>query len=258
MPTARSRSTGKAAPTKGAASAVSATDPKTTATADEKVVVTQADGLDAAQDTPITVDAAEPPNEAERELLREAAAGDIAAQRAADQLGVPYNEGIPNAARLPLDSLPKITEGVEGQVGAIEQPSAEQMGMTSTRTVPEAAHPQDGAMPVVRDHTVPVTPPRDLAALRALADVSGYDPVTPYPADDIPAPNPLDLLPEPRSVQNWCRDTDTPLTGRVTPDGWRVQVNGAFQFAMRGDRITAPDDIMRAAESQGVVIIEED
>lgn len=246
MPTPNRRSTGKAAPKTGAASAVPAQE---TTTVDSE--------------TPITVDATNPPAAPTRDALRALAAQDQdtertqeqAAQAAADQLGVPVAEGIPAAARratvahVEHEVTPKITEGVEGQVGAVEEPVVRAVNVAQYAA--PTGEPRDPATAKAEDE-----PTRDLAALRRLADTSG-DPVTPYPADGVQAPNPLDLLPEVRATYNWSRENDPSGTARVLADGWRALVSGTYQFARRGDRVTAPLDVLRSAAKHGIVVIEE-
>lgn len=248
MATAPRRTTRKAAPTKGAASAVSA-DKTNTVTHEEPVIVdapTQAE-------EPITVDATDKPSPTQREQLRalaaqqdqaDAAAAPLrdkkAATAAAEQLGVPTTAGIPAAAAaaevpdVQGEVVPKITEGVHGQVGAVEEP-----------IVPAA--------------NVPEPPAPDIATLRALADTSGADPVTPYPGESI-TPHPTQVLPPVRDVRNWAKEGDgatNTLTARILADGWRARVSGTYQFARRGDRVTAPADIIKQAAKHGVLIIEE-
>lgn len=264
MPTSNRKSTGKAAPKTGAASAVPADTTQTTTS-----------------DTPITVDPTTPPTAPDRERLRalaaqdqaeERAAGqaaqDTAGEQAAAQLGVPVTEGIPAAAaaggtvEVDPSPVPKITEGVEGQVGAVEEPVGRAAAVPTTDVSRETSATTVTPEPVrdTRDHLQRISEdelPVDLRALRALADTSGADPVTPYPADGVLAPNPLDLLPPVGTVWDWSREGDTTATARVLADGWRALVNKQYQFARRGDRVTAPADVLRQAAKHGIVAIEE-
>lgn len=238
MPTPNRKSTGKAAPKTGAASAVPADSEKTVTS-----------------ETPITVDAATPPSDDKREQLRALAADDQAAARAAGQLEVPPTEGIPAAAAAATvadvqhESTPKVTEGVEGQVGAVEDPV-----VTAVNVPDKDGTARATASPAAADDEAPA---RDLTALRRLADTSGDDLVTPYPADGVIAPNPVQVLPELKTSYTWSAEGDTTLTARVLADGWRCLVNKQYQFARRGDRITAPADVIKAAAKHGIVIIEE-
>lgn len=241
MPTSNRKSTGKAAPKTGAASAVPAEKTET-----------------AVSETPITVDAANP--EPDRERLRALAAQDQAEERAAGQdltaQAADHAPHVTSAGAAPLEvdttSAPKITEGVEGQVGAVEEPVIRAATDVSRETVA----PRDTRDALQRKSEDEL--PLDLRALRALADTSGNDPVTPYPADGVLAPNPRDLLPPVGAIWDWSVEGDTTATARVLADGWRALVNKQSHFARRGDRVTAPADVLQRAAKHGIVIIEEE
>lgn len=234
------------------------------------------------QDPPITVDANTPPPEGRAAALQAAVAAD--AENQARPTGA--NPGAND------DLAPKITEGVGGDVGTREEdPTRYQAPPAETQTSDEAADAALAAAAAAETPPVVTTPAppapvepepavipgaqaagsgapvtdtaatgRDLAALAALADTRpGVQPVTPYPADGYPAPAAAaaPVLPLVRNEENWLADNDEGLTCRVLVDGLRAIVNKTYRQAYRGDRITAPADLVRAAAARGAVVIEE-
>lgn len=95
------------------------------------------------------------------------------------------------------------------------------------------------------------TPPRDLAVLATLADTSGRAATTPYPG--APAPAPVRRLPPLRDTHAWAAENDPTATARVLIDGWRTRVNGVPRFAGKGDRVTAPVDVIEAGIARGTL-----
>lgn len=149
---------------------------------------------------------------------------------------------------------PKITEGIEGPAGTVEEPKVERLS---------EAEPEAEAVPVVEPKGVDVhvgelsAAGRDMAALARLADTSGRPQGTPYKtADGVIAPAPIVVLPPLKDTFNWCADGDRGLTARVLVDGWRPRVNGFSRFASKGDRVTAPEDIINRGVARGSVALE--
>lgn len=254
MATSRTRSgTGKAAPrSRSAASAASETDKKTTET-DERTAQLRALAAEtpAAQAMSDAVDA-----HPGVQQLDEQAAEQVEDATARARPTVTHNptadEPVPPQAT--VTDAPTTPQPDTESADDAETPSAKaaaQLGVPETDGIAAAA----ATATELPDNDE--SPKRDLAALRALADTSGIDPVTPYPADGITAPNPALVLPPLRDTHTWLQDGDKPLTARVLADGWRVRMNYGYRFARKGDRVTAPDDVLRQAASQGLVHIEE-
>lgn len=150
-------------------------------------------------------------------------------------------------------------DAADAEAVTVQAPATPAVEEDPAQESPVAVPAEDAADPAV---AVPVehpdedpVAPRDLTALRALADTSGQG-VTPYPADGIPAPAPKVVLPPARDRFSWVRDGDTPATARVMVDGFRVQVNGGHRFARKGDIITAPSDIITRGVARGVLHLE--
>ena len=175
--------------------------------------------------------------EADAEDARQEAA-DLAAAAAAEQVAAPTTAPVqPVVNTVPHDEPPKVTQGLYGPAGTREEPVLAR----------DAADAEAAAQAAAAD-----TPKRDLAALKALTDTAGTDPVTPYPSPTgIPVPTPD--IPARREDLDWTRETDTPATARVLVDGFRIKVNGNYRFAMKGDIVTAPSDIIAANVKRGVL-----
>lgn len=169
----------------------------------------------------------------------------------------------------PVDEPPKITEGVYGPGGTKEDPvipsnvrpdtvpapggtetqPAEAAGVDVTATAAAESASFDNA----DQAKAPVE--RDLNVLKALADTSGLDPVTPYPEGGVAAPAPV-RLPVLRDTYDWTREADIGAVGRVVVDGIRMRVNGHYRFARKGDRIVAPKDVIESCVTRGTMVKE--
>lgn len=195
------------------------------------VVDSTTDGTDSVAGAMERAEAEADAEDARQEIADRAAA--TAAQEVAAPTAAPVE---PVVNTVPADEPPKITQGLYGPAGTREEPVLSR----------DAADAQ--AVPVAE----PESPKRDLAALRALTDTSGADPVTPYPSPtSIPVPTPD--IPAARDNLDWTRETDTPAKARVLVDGFRVKVNNTYRFALKGDIITAPSDIIAANVKRGVL-----
>lgn len=149
---------------------------------------------------------------------------------------------------------PKITEGLEAPEGTVEEPKVEALA----EAAPAAPEPE-----TITPLNVPVhvgeasAPGRDMDALARLADTSGRPQATPYPTEaGVISPSPVKVLPPLGDTFNWSADGDKSLTARVVVDGWRPRINGNSRFASRGDRVTAPEDVINRAVARGSVVLE--
>lgn len=223
-PTPR-RSTGKAAPAKSGAASAVPKDEKLTVESDPPVAVNSPAPMEAAE---AAADA-----EDERQAAERAAQGNATARAVVDQ----RERGTDDPAGPPIK------------------------GSTETPTVPapvpvdhvinaESAH---NAASKVEDPEERAKVSKDIEALRALADTAG-DPVTPYGGS---SPAPLPPLPPLRAVHHWAREGDPVSTARVVVDGYRTLVNGTYRLALRGDRVTAPSDVIDLGVKRGVLRREE-
>lgn len=245
MATATRKSTGRAASNKGAASAV-AKDKTLEVESDTPLVV------DSTTDTDRSAAMERAEAEADAEDARQEAAAraetantEATVQaRAVDATTSPAVEETPTGSTVPEDEPAKITEGLYGPAGTKEEPVLARDLQKDPTTAPAAGGE-------LSDPTAE-TPARDLSALRALADTSGQDPVTPYPGN-VQAPAPVPVLPPVRNSSDWSREGDQTAKARVLVDGFRIQVNGAYRFARRGDIITAPLDVINKAVERGVL-----
>jgi hypothetical protein len=244
--TAKRTSTGRAASAKtGAASAV-AKDKTLTVESDTPTTV------DPVTDVSGAMERAEAETDAEDARQRAAAKAETASAEA-EATGTTKVVETPTGSTVPEGQPAKITEGVYHPDAAVEEPViARDLTDAPTPTV-EAAPEVAVAAPAgeLADPTADETPARDLAALRALADTSGLDPATPYTG--LAAPAPVKVLPPVRDAANWSRPEDETAVGRVLVDGFRVQVNGSYRFARKGDLITAPVDVIDSGARRGVL-----
>lgn len=178
----------------------------------------------------------------------------------------------------PVGEPPKITEGVYGPAGTKEDPVIPSGVTPDTVPAPGGTVPEhqtvtaEAAEAVAEAAGVDVTansaaesasfdnadqakapPERDLNVLKALADTSGLDPVTPYPEGGVQAPTPVPRLPILRDTHDWTREGDIGAVGRVLVDGTRLLVNGYYRFALRGDRVVAPKDVIESCVKRGTM-----
>lgn len=232
-------------------------------------------------DTPLVVDSTTDMSDMERAEAEadaedarqtvQAKAEQAAAETAAGDARV---ENTDVGTTTPVDEPPKITEGVYGPGGTKEDPvipsnvrpdtvpapggtvvpdtqvvTPEAAGVDATATAAAESASFDNA----DQAKAPVE--RDLNALKALADTSGLDPVTPYSEGDLAAPAPR-RLPILRDTYDWTREADISAVGRVMVDGMRLKVNGHYRFARKGDRIVAPTDVIESCVKRGTMVKE--
>lgn len=136
------------------------------------------------------------------------------------------------------------------EVVAVEAPTGPEEDQEATQAVAEAKAPENETTPEA------ASPGRDFSVLSRLADTSGRAAVTPYPADGVAAPTPVVVPPPLRETHRWVREGDPAATARVLVDGWRVRINGINRFAAKGDRVTAPRDVIEAAVNRGSLLAE--
>lgn len=176
------------------------------------------ESLTVESDTPVTVDSTPEAETAEAEVTTRGDTPAVPAHLIADE--------------------PKITEGVNVEQGTVEEPKIEPVGVDVHVGELSAAG-------------------RDMAALARLADTSGRPAGTPYPTEKgVIAPAPVAALPPLKDTFNWSADGDKSLTARVIVDGWRPRINGSSRFASKGDRVTAPEDIINRGVARGSVVLE--
>lgn len=220
-------------------------------------------------DAPLVVDSTTDLSDMERaEAEADAEDARQAVQAKADEAAATQTarvENTPAKTTTPVDEPPKITEGVYGPGGTKEDPvipsgvkpdTVPAPGGTAepdTQTVtPEAAHAVAEAASFDNAGQAEAPAKRDLNVLKALADTSGLEPVTPYPEGGVAAPTPT-RFPVLRDTYDWTREADVGAVGRVLVDGIRMRVNGHYRFARKGDRIVAPQDVIDSCVKRGTM-----
>lgn len=250
-PAPRSKTTGtsRTRKTTGAAPAV-VKDTTQTVESDEPLVVDPT-----TDQTPM--ERAEAEADAEDARQQTAAKAEHAAAEAAETAEHTNVASTNVASTVPDDEPAKITEGLYGPAGTKEEPVVARDlvdPVPGTQKAPNEV--SEAAVEAFAHADEPKAPTRDLNVLKALADTSGRDPVTPYSEGTTPAPAAVQSLPVLRDTYDWTREGDVGAVGRVIIDGFRVKCNGHYRFARKGDRVYAPDDVIALAVKRGVMVQE--